>query len=170
MREARGNVLVFTFARRGEERILRSILARLRERFPSTRICAVGTPASESLLREMGFEHIIIYARGQSARRVIQEAQLCMPEGIAIIYNTANFSGHLKLEATAFLIGAREYVRCPPEGDSVRISRFRLGAAIFGKMWLLFGRLLVGSIVAVLACSVLCWHRYRGGTRRASRT
>src|SRR5574340_1199354 len=151
MSEPAGNVLLLTFARRGEEAALRRALIRLYARYPSARVIAIGTPATEPVLKDFGVEHVLVHGAGQPARRVIEEAQLCMPEAAAVVYDNPRFGGHLKLEALAFLVGPRTILRCPPEGEPVTVRRLRLAFTVAGKTLSLGLRLCLGAAVTLLA-------------------
>jgi hypothetical protein len=162
------NLLLLTFARRGEEATIRHARAVLSERYPSARLIAIGTAVSAPVLCELGISDILIFGNGKSARQVIEEAQLFMPEVAAIIYDDPRFTAHLKLEALALAIGARTVFRFPPPIPDPRspipLSRFRLAFAVLAKGLQVLLRLCVGMAVTTLACSYLCWHgRSRGG-------
>ncbi len=142
------NVFLLTFARRGEEPAIRAALDELRERYPEARLRAIGTPTSEAVLRELGLERVLIYTRGESARRVLEEAQLCMPEATAIVYGGDDFRGHLKLELLAYAIGAPVVLRCRAGRPPVEMNAWHLAGLLAWKGAQAFARVAVGSLVA----------------------
>ena len=170
MSESPRSVLLLTFARRGEEEAIRQTMDALAARHPGARVLAVGTPVSEPALQQLGVARVLIYSAGHSARRVVEEAQLCMPEAIAIVYQGDDFRGHLKLEALALAIGARETLRCRPGQEPERLGRSRLAAIVLGKALHTAARIFVGTAVSALACGVLRWACWPGGGRGASRS
>jgi len=163
-------VLLLTFARRGEEAAIQHAVAALTARVPDARVIAVGTPVSAPVLRALGIADILIYGDGRSARQVIEEAQLFMPETVGIVYDDPLFRAHLKLEALALLVGAKTVWRFRPEGEAVRVGRFRLALSVLAKGLQMVFRLGVGRAVTALACSYLCWYGRSRGGRGASRT
>ena len=173
------NVLLLTFARRGEERAIQSTVLILREAVPGARVVAVGTLVSAPVLRDLGIATILVYGDGKSARQVIEEAQLFMPEAVAIIYDNPRFCAHLKLEALALLIGVRTILRCPPPPQTAEteiqapkpqtIGRLRLALGVLSKGLLLALRLVAATVLTTLACSYLCWFGRRRGGRHAGR-
>jgi len=166
-------VLLLTFARRGEEAAIQNALTALAERVPGARVIAVGTPVSAPVLRALGIADILVYGDGKSARQVIEEAQLFMPEVAAIIYDHPRFAAHLKLEALALAIGVRTILRflpSPPLPRPETIGRFRLALSVMAKGLQMLFRLCVGMAATALACSYLCWYGRSRGGRGASRT
>ncbi len=167
MSETPLNVFLLTFARRGEEPAIRGALEELRARYPEATLRAVGTPASEPVLRGLGVEHILIYTRRHPARRVLEEAQLHMPEATAIVYGGDDFRGHLKLELLAYAIGAPVVLRCRADRPPVELNAWHLAGLLVFKGAQAFARVAVASFVATLACLWLC--RPGGGGSHASR-
>ena len=173
-------VLLLTFARRGEERAIQSAMASLTERVPGARVIAVGTPVSAPVLRALGIADILVYGDGKSARQVIEEAQLFMPETVGIVYDDPGFRAHLKLEALAFVVGAKTIWRFRPGGEAalgaqasslpVRMGRFGLALSVLAKGLQMLVRLGVGMALTGFACSYLCWYGRSRGGRGASRT
>ncbi len=164
-----GHVLLLTFARRGEEEAIRAAIAALQERHPQARLLAVGTPVSEPVLRGLGVGRVLVYSKEHPARRVLEEAQLCMPEATAVVYQGEDLRGHLKLEALALAVGARETLRCRLTHPPMRVGRLRLGAIVLGKALHLAARTTLGMVVAAAAYGVLRWYGRGGGNPDASR-
>ena len=169
MSAANTNVLLLTFARRGEGGAIQAAMAGLAERVPGAHVIAVGTPVSVPILRACGVTDILVYGEGRSARQVIEEAQLFMPEAAGIVYNHPRFGAHLKLEALALVSGARSIWCFRPEGEPMRIGRLKLCLGVTRKglqMLLLFS---LAKAVTALACCYLCWHGRSRGERGENR-
>jgi hypothetical protein len=173
------NVLLLTFARRGEERAIQRAISALAEVAPGAQVIAVGTPVSAPVLRDLGIATILVYGDGKSARQVIEEAQLFMPEAAAIVYDNPRFRAHLKLEALALLIRVRTVLRCPPSPQAAEaetqlpkpetIGRLRLAWSVLTKGLHLLLRRAAATTLTALACSYLCWFGRPRGGRHASR-
>lgn len=163
-------LLLLTFARRGEDDAIRHALSVLAERYPDSRVIAIGTAVSAPVLRDLGVSDILVFGNGKSAREVIEEAQLFMPEVAAIIYDQPRFAAHLKLEALALIVGVRTILRYPPPSaetpapEPTAISRFGLARSVAAKGLHTLLRLCAGKMVTTFACCCLCWYgRSRGG-------
>jgi len=165
VRDAPRHTFLLTFARRGEEAAIREAFAALTERHPGAQVHAVGTPVSEPVLRQLGLERVLIYQRGKHPGRMLEEAQLCMPEAVAIVYGGEDFRGHLKLEYLALRIGAHQILRCREGQPAVRLSRGRLAGVVLGKTCHLALRVALGMAVALVVCAALCLIGRGGGSR-----
>ena len=129
----RTTALLLTFARRGEEEMIRQALAALREAAPSAEVVAVGTPVSGPVLRNLDVDDVITFGEGRGARSLFREARGRRPAVAAVVYWGPGFSGHLKLDALAFLCGPRCVLRLTPESPVSSIGRPRLAFSILGK-------------------------------------
>ncbi len=169
MGDAGGGALLLTFARRGEEGVIREAMAALRSRAGSGRVSAVGTEASAQALREAGADDVIVYGERQGARAVVREVRSRRPVGASIVYGGPGFSGHLKLELVALASGAGRICRCRPETSPQVVGRARLLGSVCAKALGVMARLGVGVGVCAVA---LCWLRLRqvmAGGGRAGR-
>ena len=96
MRGEQDSLLVLSFARRGEEEMVRRAVGHLTSEFPGAHVAAVGTPVSAPVLRELGLSEVIVYGGEHGARGVIREVRRRAPGTAAVVYGGPMLSGHLK--------------------------------------------------------------------------
>ncbi len=161
--------LLLTFARRGEESEIARARDHLRQQFPTAQLVALGTPVTESVLRHLDLEHIIIYGGAQGARQAVREARSHQLTAAAIVYCEPGFFAHLKLEAFALLSGAHKFYRISPEQPIKTIGRLRLACSVLAKSFAAGTRLLAGFFICLIACFYLRLAQLLAGGRRVSR-
>ena len=159
-------VLLLTFARRGEEEVVRAARAHLQAAAPDAEIVAVGTPVSAPALRESGVHEVLVYGDGRGARQVVREARGRRPRAAGIVYGGRGFSGHLKLELVALASGARRFYRFRPGEPPEVAGRPRLLCSAAAKGVRAGACLALGGLVCGAA---LLWlglgQMVRGGGR-----
>jgi hypothetical protein len=160
------SVLLLTFARRGEEQVIRDALAHLRSVIPDADVFAIGTSVSAPVLQEAGVGSVITYGPDSGARAVLRESRSRRPAAAAIIYWEPGFGGHLKLEILALLSGVKIAHRFAPGSDARPIGRLRLAWSVGAKC----ARVLLCAAVGGLICgiafvSLLASHALTGGGR-----
>jgi hypothetical protein len=166
--ESRTQVVLLTFARRGEEQTIRDALAALRTEIPDADLFAIGTPVSAPRLREAGVQTVITYGSGSGAGVVLREARSRRPAAAAVVYWGPRFGGHLKLEVLALLTGAKVTHRFAPGSDARSIGRLRLAWSVAAKC---AAALLCAATAAALCglafiCLLLSQGRVGGGRAR----
>ena len=164
------NVLLLTFARRGEESAIREALALLHHNFPEREVFAVATPASAPALQHLGVSNLVLLSSTQPARRVLAEVAGRRPDAAAIIYSSPRPEGHLKLELVALRSGAPITYRCLSENPPELVGRVRLFGSVLWKAILTVAHCAAAAPVSLIA---FCWLRVAqllAGGRRASRT
>lgn len=161
-------LLLLTFARRGEEEVIRRAATLLRQAGAGAEVIAVGTPVSAPGLRDLGLPEVLVLGEDGSARAVLAALRRRRPRTAAIVYCGPRFGGHLKLEALALLSGARRIVRVLPEGEA-RLGRLRLALAVAAKSVQAACCLAAGAAVTTIAWLWLCTMQSLGGGRSASR-
>ncbi len=165
----RDSLLVLSFARRGEEELVRRAVGHLTSEFPGAHIAAVGTPVSAPVLRGLGLADVIVYGGEQGARGVMRAVRARGPAAVAVVYAEPDFSGHLKLELVALASSARRVYQFAPGRSERVVGRLRLGLSVLRKALCAAVRLGVGGVVCGIA---FCWLSLRwmmAGGGRASR-
>jgi len=165
----RNSLLVLSFARRGEEEMVRRAVGHLTSEFPGAHIAAVGTPVSAPALRELGLSEVIVYGGERGARGVMREVRGRAPSAAGIVYGGPGFSGHLKLELVALASDARRVYQFAPGRSERVVGRLRLGLSVWGKALCAAVRLAVGGVVCGIAFCWLSLRRMMAGGGRASR-
>ena len=169
MRGEQDSLLVLSFARRGEEEMVRRAVGHLTSEFPGAHVAAVGTPVSAPVLRELGLSEVIVYGGEHGARGVIREVRRRAPGTAAVVYGGPMLSGHLKLELVGLASGAGRVYRFAPGRSERVVGRLRLGLSVCAKALRAAVCLGVGGAICGIA---LCWLSLRGmmaGGGRASR-
>lgn len=160
--------LLLTFARRGEDDAVGRAVAHVRQQ-GARDVLAVGTPVSAPFLRVAGADEILVYGDGTGTRAVIRDLRRRRPRLAVIVYLDASFAGHLKLEALALLSGAKRVWRAAPDGPPTAIGRTGLASSVLAKSLRVFGCLLAGMSICVIAFACLRARQMIAGGRRANR-
>jgi len=169
MTESEEKVLLLSFARRGEEEMIRQAMSALRGELPEAEVAAVGTPISAPVLRALGVERVIVYGERRGAREVVRQTQRHRPAAAGIVYGGPEFSGHLKLELLAWLSGARRIYRFRPDGTASSTGKLGIVCSICGKALGAAVRLVAGVVVCAAAFCCLRAAQLLAGGHRASR-
>ena len=149
--------------------MVRQALDALREAAPDASIIAIGTPISKPMLEGLGVDEVITYGDGRGARSVVREARAGRPAVAAIVYWGPGFSGHLKLEALAFLCGSSRALRLTPESPVSPIGRPRLALSVLGKAVAAGALTLAGAALCGIALICLRLRQALAGGHRAPR-
>jgi len=165
----RPTALLLTFARRGEEAMVRRALDALREAVPGAEIVAIGTPVSAPALKCLGVDGVITYGDGRGARSVVRQARRRRPAVAALVYWGPGFSGHLKLEGLALLCGPPRVLRLTPESPVSPIGRPRLALSVLGKAVAAGALTLAGAALCGPALICLRLRQTLAGGHRAPR-
>ncbi|MFB3882144.1 MAG: hypothetical protein ACE149_12830 [Armatimonadota bacterium] len=162
-REAVG--LLLTFARRGEEELIRQSVSAIRQRGAAT-VLAVGTGVSAPVLRRAGADEVLLYGDGLSAWEVIRELRRRSPQEAVVVYLDPTFAGHLKLEGLALFSGARRLWRAAPGASAAATSRAALAASVLVKAARTCACVLAGASICATAFVFLrVWQLAAGGGR-----
>ncbi len=149
-------VLLLTFARRGEEDVIRGARAALQEAHPGATAFAVATTESEPALRAAGISELVTLDGSRSASAVLREVAARRPTAVAVVYSDSAWQGHLKLEIVALWSRARAIYRCGPDGSRQAMTRASLWASVAVKGLQAALRLGAGALAAGTA---FCWLR-----------
>ncbi|MFB3882099.1 MAG: hypothetical protein ACE149_12600 [Armatimonadota bacterium] len=160
--------LLLTFARRGEEAVVQQAISRLRDE-GAEQIFAVGTPASERFVREIGIDDIVLYGDGRGARSVVGGLRRRRPRLAAVVYWDERFGGHLKLELLALLAGARRVWRVAPDGARKAMGRGALVWSVLVKTLTACGCAVAGALICGAALVCLRTRRVLAGGSSANR-
>lgn len=165
----RTTALLLTFARRGEDDMVRQALDVLREATPGASIVAIGTPVSEPVLESLGVDEVITYGDGRGARSVVRDTRGRRPAVAAVVYWGPGFSAHLKLDALAFLCGPCCVLRLTPESPVSPIGRPRLALSVLGKAVAAGALTLAGAALCGIALICLRLRQALAGGHSAPR-
>jgi hypothetical protein len=161
--------VVLTFARRGEQDVIRAAVDEVSRRAGAAAFVAVATPASLPVLAEVGLRDTVVFGDGSGVRRVLAGVRSRRPGRAVVVYSSGRMSAHLKLEFVALASGARMTYRCAPGGRVEVVGRLGLAWSVARKCLRAAGCLAAGAIVCLLAWAWLRGAQALAGGRYARR-
>ena len=153
------NALLLSFIDLRKSEGLQQAARALRDKLPAAQLVAINTPETKAIEAQVtGVDRWITAGPEVGGAELIRQLRQLQPAAVCIVYRTKKPEAHLKLEATAALLGGKAQLWgafAPDHSQLQPITRGRLWARVVGKLFLLLAKALVAAALAGYVAVVL---------------
>lgn len=153
------NALLLSFIDLRQPEALQQAARALRDKLPAAQLVAINTPETKAIEAQVAdIDRWITAGPEVGGAELLRQLRRLRPAAVCIVYRTEKPEAHLKLEATAALLGGKAQLWgafAPDHSQLQPLTRGRLWARIVGKVFLLLAKALVAAALAGWVALVL---------------